>query len=78
MIYDLERERRFFKMIMISTDHNHQSNLRSPFAFKSQNILCCIQSGLAFLPVAGAKLVGLKRIKYTKNFFNVAAYVEVV
>jgi hypothetical protein len=28
--------KRFYRIVMIRTDHNHHDNLRSPFAFQSK------------------------------------------
>jgi diaminohydroxyphosphoribosylaminopyrimidine deaminase/5-amino-6-(5-phosphoribosylamino)uracil reductase len=38
MIYDIEGTQ-MIMIVMISTDHNHQSNLRSPFAFRTSYIV---------------------------------------
>src|SRR5690349_16955478 len=51
--------------------------------FKPQTLemlkrLLSSQRSFAFLPVAGAQLVGLQRIQYTYHFFHVTAYVQVV
>jgi adenosylhomocysteine nucleosidase len=48
----LERERRFFKMVMIRTYHNHHEHLRSPFAFHTSYIV------LTFTPMTRIGIMG--------------------